>query len=164
MDTKTGNFCEYSLTVMSSVNYKFATGQTQVSCQNIFRKTGWVKCVKSVRIRSYSDPYSVRMRGKTDQNNSEQFVETHSCRRVSGESLETLWKLHSKYEHIWDIIGRMGVGGRKGRVSKCSKRPIYDQTSCWAKHWYIIDKKSSFWLRRQVVKPSFNDAITLFVN
>ena len=28
-------------------------------------------CVKSVRIRSYSDPYSVRMRENTDHNNSE---------------------------------------------------------------------------------------------
>ena len=28
-------------------------------------------CVKSVRIRSYSGPYSVRMRKNTDQNNSE---------------------------------------------------------------------------------------------
>ena len=28
-------------------------------------------CVKSVRIRSYSGPYSVRMRENTDQNNSE---------------------------------------------------------------------------------------------
>ena len=30
-----------------------------------------VHCVKSVPIRSYSGPYSVRMRGNTDQNNSE---------------------------------------------------------------------------------------------
>ena len=29
-----------------------------------------VHCVKSVRIRSYSGPYSVRMRENTDQNNS----------------------------------------------------------------------------------------------
>ena len=28
-------------------------------------------CVKSVRIRSYSDPYSVQIRENTDQNNSE---------------------------------------------------------------------------------------------
>ena len=28
-------------------------------------------CAKSVRIRSYFGPYSVRMRGNTDQNNSE---------------------------------------------------------------------------------------------
>ena len=28
-------------------------------------------CVKSVRIRSYSGPYSVRMRENTNQNNSE---------------------------------------------------------------------------------------------
>ena len=30
-----------------------------------------VHCVKSVRIRSYSGPYSGRMRQNTDQNNSE---------------------------------------------------------------------------------------------
>ena len=30
-----------------------------------------VHCVKSVRIRSYSGPYSVRMRETADQNNSE---------------------------------------------------------------------------------------------
>ena len=28
----------------------------------------------------------------------------------------------------------------------------------------IIDKKSSFWLRRQTVTPSFNDTITLFAD
>ena len=30
-----------------------------------------IHCVKSIRIQSYSGPYSVRMRQKTDQNNSE---------------------------------------------------------------------------------------------
>ena len=30
-----------------------------------------IHCVKSVRIRSYSGPYSVKMRENTDQNNSE---------------------------------------------------------------------------------------------
>ena len=32
---------------------------------------GATHCVKSVRIRSYCGPYSVRMRENTDQNNSE---------------------------------------------------------------------------------------------
>ena len=31
------------------------------------------------------------------------------------------------------------------------------------KHQYIIDKKSSFWLRRQTVKSSSNGTIVLFV-
>ena len=39
---------------------------------------------------------------------------------------------------------------------------LHDQTLSWAKH-YIIDKKLSFWLWRQIVKPSFNDTIALFV-
>ena len=39
----------------------------------------------------------------------------------------------------------------------------YDQASCWAKYWYIIDKKLSFWLWRQTVKASFNDTSALFV-
>ena len=30
-----------------------------------------IRCLKSIRIRSYSGPYSVRMGEKTDQNNSE---------------------------------------------------------------------------------------------
>ena len=34
--------------------------------------------MKSVRIRSYSGPYSVRMREKTDQNNSEHGHFLHS--------------------------------------------------------------------------------------
>ena len=38
----------------------------------------------------------------------------------------------------------------------------HDQILCWAKQ-YIIDNKSSFWLWRQTVKPSFNNTIALFV-
>ena len=68
----------------------------------------------------------------------------------------------------WDVTGR-----RRWRVSECSGRPIFvfllktldfhhDQILCWAKQ-YIIDNKSSFWLWRQIVKPSFNNTIALFV-
>ena len=38
---------------------------------------------------------------------------------------------------------------------------ILNQTLIY--YGYIIDKKSSFWLWRQKVKPSFNDIIALFV-
>ena len=39
----------------------------------------------------------------------------------------------------------------------------HDPASCWTRYFYIIDKKSSFWLWRQTVKSSFNDTIALFV-
>ena len=39
---------------------------------------GEFHCVKSVRIRSYSGPYSVRMQENTDQNNSEYGHFSHS--------------------------------------------------------------------------------------
>ena len=61
----------------------------------------------------------------------------------------------------WDVIGRRGMGG-----SECSGRSIFiflhwrkvdlchDQKSCWFKHYYIIDKKFSYWLWCQTAKSS----------
>ena len=50
---------------------------------------GNIQCVKSVRIRSYSGSYSVRMRENTDQNNSEY---GHLLRSAARTMLET-WNL-----------------------------------------------------------------------
>ena len=47
-------------------------------------------CVKRVRIRSYSVPYSVRMRENTDQNNSEYGHFSRSARHVFYEVFELL--------------------------------------------------------------------------
>ena len=44
-------------------------------------------CVRSVRIRSYSGPYSVRIRENTDQNNSEYRHISHSVNFTSFSSL-----------------------------------------------------------------------------
>ena len=67
----------------------------------------------------------------------------------------------------WDIIGRRGSGLASVLDVQSFfylKKLIFrhDQI-CWAKHYYIIDKKSSFWLWGQTVKPSFNYIIALFV-
>ena len=43
-------------------------------------------CVKSVRIRSYGGPYSVRMRENTDQNNSKY---GHFSRKVGVKKVQT---------------------------------------------------------------------------
>ena len=48
---------------------------------------GFQHCVKSVRIRSFSDPYSVRMRESTDQKNSEYVFFSRSTK---GKNKETL--------------------------------------------------------------------------
>ena len=69
---------------------------------------------------------------------------------------ERVWELRQK----WDVIGSRAWpphGG--GGVSECCGRPIF----FWAKYWDIIDKKSSFCLWRQTVKPSFNYTLALFV-
>ena len=48
----------------------------------------------------------------------------------------------------WDVIGRGRVGG-----SECSRRPIF-----FVKEKKMdLCKKSSFWLWRPTVNPSFND-------
>ena len=52
-----------------------------------FKKMHFTHCVKSVRIRSFSGPYSVRMRENADQKNSEY---GHFSR--SGHHSTSLWK------------------------------------------------------------------------
>ena len=58
-----------------------------------YPKQRHLHCIKHVRIRSYSGPYSVRMRENTDENNSEYGLFSRSVDRQIG-------KLENRIENI----------------------------------------------------------------
>ena len=60
-------------------------------------------CVKSIRIRSYSGPYSVRMRENTDQNNSEYgyFLRSESACDNPAEFMEIMENLRINSKRVW---------------------------------------------------------------